>query len=115
MPRRLHADTAEPTRRRLHHRLHLTTEPTERERPMTDLIHVDVSEHQAETFDNTYTHQFGMFRVASEWDRPDTKAPANLTWCVKARAAGGLVNFGVYVIPGNVPNDAITGRLDDLG
>lgn len=82
---------------------------------MPDLIHVDVSEHQAETFDNTYTHQFGMFRAASEWDRPDSKAPANLAWCVKARAAGGLVNFGVYVIPGNVPNDAVMGRLDALG
>src|SRR5215472_15518701 len=30
MPRRVHRDTAEPTRRRLHHRVHLTTEQPRR-------------------------------------------------------------------------------------
>lgn len=82
---------------------------------MTDAIHVDVSEHQAAVFTDAYPHRFGMFRAASEYDRPDAKAPANLAWCVHARATGRLVNFGVYVIPGVVPNDAITGRLDALG
>jgi len=79
-----------------------------------DLIHVDVSDHQDSAFTDAYPHKFGMFRAASEWDRPDKKAPANLTWCTNARATGKLVNFGVYVIPGNVPNDAIMGRLAAL-
>lgn len=77
-------------------------------------VHVDVSEHQTSAFTDAYTRRFGMFRAASEYDRPDAKAAANLAWCLKARGAGRLVNFGVYVIPGNVPNDAVMGRLDAL-
>lgn len=78
-------------------------------------IHPDVSEHQPSAVNDTFNRQFLAFRASSEYDRPDALAPANLAWCLKARAAGKIVNFCVYVIPGNVPNDAVTGRLDALG
>lgn len=77
-------------------------------------IHPDVSEHQPAAANDSFNRPFLAFRAASEYDRPDAKAPANLTWSMKARSSGKIVNFGVYVIPGVVPNDAIMGRLDAL-
>jgi hypothetical protein len=89
--------------------------------PTGQLIHADVSEHQGKPYDDSYLRsssgprrQFAMWRAASEWDRQDTLAPANLAWSLKARAARQIVNFGTYLIPGFVSNAALLDRLDAL-
>lgn len=75
-------------------------------------VYADVSEWQWPV-NGQYPHPFFMFRALSEWGREDYNARQNLAWSLAARG-GVLVNFGVYVIPCFISNDAILTRLDQL-
>jgi len=76
-------------------------------------IHPDVSKWQAPV-DDSFNRRFLMFRALTEFGAIDPVAAANLTWCVKARAAGKIDNFGFYVIPGFVTNSTILRGLDAI-
>lgn len=74
---------------------------------------VDVSEYQP-AVDDTYPHRWFSFRVC-DGDYLDHNAAQNLAWAVKARAAGKLINFTVYVVYWPGMNGTILANLTHFG
>lgn len=72
----------------------------------------DVSEFQT-AVTNAYPHRWLTFR-ACDGSYLDKRAGRNLAWCVRARAAGKLDGFTVYVVYEPGRNDAILGILHQL-
>lgn len=72
----------------------------------------DISEFQT-AVTNAYPHRWLTFR-ACDGSYLDKRAGRNLAWCVRARAAGKLDGFTVYVVYEPGRNDAILGILHQL-
>lgn len=80
---------------------------------MSDLFYSDVSEFQANV-DDSYPHRVLAFR-ACDGAYVDHNAAENLQWAIKARAAGRLDQFIVYVVYEPGTNGAVLATLDNLG
>lgn len=79
------------------------------------VIACDVSEHQGKPADDTYPHDWLIFRACFGAGYTDRLAAQNLAWAVKARADGRLRGFTAYVVylPGE--NAGVLAQLDRLG
>jgi hypothetical protein len=78
-----------------------------------DNISCDVSEFQTAVND-TYPHRWLIFRVC-DGDYLDQRCRTNLAWAIKARTAGKLDGFTVYVVYRPGKNAAILKHLNDVG
>jgi hypothetical protein len=75
-------------------------------------VSVDVSEFQLPV-DDTYPHEWFSFRVC-DGDYLDHHAAQNLAWAIRARAAGKLHGFTVYVVYRPGENAAVLANLNTL-
>lgn len=76
------------------------------------VVTVDVSEFQ-QPVDDSYEREWLIFR-GCDGDYQDRNAARNLAWAVKARAAGRLRNFTVYVVYRPGKGQASLNLLDRL-